>query len=75
VGGPVAVADRGRLAGRFVYGDFCQGTIRTLAVRGGTVTDRSTGLHVAQLSGFGEDGRGRLYVTSLAGRVYRIATG
>ncbi len=72
VGGVVAGSGAGRLAGRFLYGDFCQGVIRTLAVRGETVVDRSTGLRVPRLTGFGEDGRHRLYATSLTGRVYRI---
>lgn len=72
VGGLVAPSTAGALAGRFLYGDFCLGVIRTLLVRGGTVVSRSTGLHVATLTGFGEDGRHRLYATSLSGRVYRI---
>ena len=68
----MADAGAGPLAGRFLYGDFCQGVIRTLEVRGETVIDRSTGLRVPQLTGFGQDGRHRLYATSLSGRVYRI---
>ena len=35
--------------------DFCAGLIRTLAVRGGKVSDRPTGLRVPQLTGFGEE--------------------
>ena len=49
-----------------------QGVIRTLDARGETVIDRSTSLRVPQLTGFGQDGRHRLYATSLSGRVYRI---
>jgi glucose/arabinose dehydrogenase len=75
VGGLVGPSRAGPLAGRFLYGDFCQGVIRTLLVRGGTVINRSTGLHVAALTGFGDDGRHRLYATSLTGRVYRVLAG
>ena len=74
VGGVVAGPAAGRLARRFVYGDFCTGEIRTLSVRGTKVHDRATGLRVAQLTGFGQDGRGRVYVTALDGRVFRITT-
>lgn len=75
VGGLVGQSTTGSLAGRFLYGDFCQGTIRTLRVRSGVVSNRSTGLRVANLTGFGEDGLHRLYATSLTGRVYRIRDG
>jgi hypothetical protein len=34
---------------------------------------RSTGLKVSQLTSFGEDARGRVYATSQAGPVYRLA--
>lgn len=75
VGGLVGDDTQGALGGRFLYGDFCEGQIRTLRVRDGTVTDRATGLRIPSLTGFGEDGRHRLYATSLTGRVYRIVAG
>ncbi|MFM9022690.1 MAG: glucose dehydrogenase, partial [Solirubrobacterales bacterium] len=65
------------LAGRYVYGDFCQGQVwsarlRTGSARGDT---RVAGLPVVeQLSSFGQDARGRIYVVSLAGRVSRLAS-
>ena len=40
------------------------------AQAGATATD--TGLNVPSVSGFGEDGAGHLYATSLAGGVYRL---
>ena len=63
------------LAGRYVYGDFCLGQLRAASLRpGGARRDRSLGLpRVANLSSFGEDGRGRVYVASLGGPVYRLA--
>jgi glucose/arabinose dehydrogenase len=64
------------LAGRYVYGDFCEGRIRSARLRAGRrVTGRALDLPtVANLSSFGEDARGRVYVTSLSGPVYRIAS-
>jgi glucose/arabinose dehydrogenase len=63
------------LAGRYVYGDFCLGQIRSATLRpGGARNDRSLGLtRVENLSSFGEDASGRVYVTSLEGPVYRLA--
>jgi glucose/arabinose dehydrogenase len=61
------------LAGRYVYGDFCTGQMRSLRVTNGRATgDRAQNLHVANLSSFGEDVRGRVYATSLSGAVYRL---
>jgi glucose/arabinose dehydrogenase len=63
------------LDGRYVYGDFCKGQIRAATLAPGRASgDRSLGLPtVAQLSSFGEDAQGRVYVVSLAGPVYRLA--
>jgi glucose/arabinose dehydrogenase len=65
------------LAGRYVYGDFCKGELRAARLSaGGATGDRSLGLKkVANLSSFGEDGLGRVYVVSLDGPVYRLAAG
>jgi glucose/arabinose dehydrogenase len=64
------------LAGRYVYGDFCTGRLRTFRMQGGRATeDRSLNLRVASLSSFGEDARGRVYATSLDGPVYRFRSG
>jgi glucose/arabinose dehydrogenase len=77
VTGGYVVRDRGlpALYGRYVYGDYCEGRIRAarLAV-GRAVRDESLGLpRIEGLSSFGEDASGRVYVTSLAGPVYRLA--
>ncbi len=62
------------LLGRYVYGDFCQGELRSLiATPGGARGDRSLGLSVPNLSSFGEDVAGHVYATSLNGPVYRLA--
>lgn len=69
-------ASLGELYGRYVYTDFCQGDVRSLVLpsaAGGLATDdRSEGLSVAKPTSFGEDSRGRLYVTSNNGGVYRL---
>jgi glucose/arabinose dehydrogenase len=58
---------------RYVYGDFCTGTIRSLIPRlGGARKNRGTGLRVPGLSSFGETADGKLYATSLNGPVYRF---
>jgi len=63
------------LAGRYLYGDFCRGQVRSFKISGGRATgDKALGLRqVDQLSSFGEDARGRVYITSLSGPVYRLA--
>jgi glucose/arabinose dehydrogenase len=75
--GGYVVRDRAvpALYGRYVYGDFCEGRIRAARLRPGrTTTGRPLALpQVASLSSFGLDASGRVYVTSLAGPVYRFA--
>lgn len=66
------------LLGRYVYGDFCVGRLRSAKLSEGAAQDDRAipGLaKVDQLSSFGEDARGRVYVTSLNGGVYRLAAG
>jgi len=64
------------LAGTYFYGDFCAGRIHSLVFEGGIVTkhqDRAGELGVvSQLSSFGSDSAGEVYVTSLTGQVFRI---
>lgn len=63
------------LAGRYVYGDFCKGQLRSARLSAGKASgDKALGLpRVDQLSSFGEDSLRRVYVTSLAGSVYRLS--
>jgi glucose/arabinose dehydrogenase len=60
--------------GRYFYGDYCSGTVWSLRVVGGRArTLRREPFRVGELSSFGEDARGELYVVSIAGRIYRLA--
>jgi glucose/arabinose dehydrogenase len=61
------------LYGRYIYGDFCTGELRSfIPSSGGADDDRALGLTVPALSSFGEDNAGRIYATSLGGPVYRF---
>ena len=64
------------LSGTYFYADFCAGRIQSLVFDGGIVTkhqDRAGELGVVpQLSSFGYDSAGEIYVTSLDGRVLKI---
>jgi glucose/arabinose dehydrogenase len=61
------------LYGRYLFTDLCQGAIRSLAPRlRRTGVSRRTGLRVGLPVSFGEDRRGRIYVISLNGGVFRI---
>jgi glucose/arabinose dehydrogenase len=75
--GGYVVRDRGlgNLRGRYLYGDFCKGQIRSLKPKlGGARGDRSLGLpRIDGLSSFGVDDRGNVYVASLGGGVWRLA--
>jgi hypothetical protein len=62
------------LNGRYLYGDFCQGDLRSVSLADAS-TDAATGLSVANLSSFGEDACGRIFVVSLDGPVFRLVDG
>ena len=62
-----------RMRGRYLYGDFCSGEIRSLVPHAPRARDpRREKLRVGLMSSFGEDNAGRIYVTSLNGPVYRL---
>ena len=65
------------LYGRYLYGDFCLGELRSFTAEAGAPArdDRPLGLEVDSLSSFGEDASGRVYATSLDGPVYRLRSG
>jgi glucose/arabinose dehydrogenase len=76
--GGVVVRDPGlpALAGRYLYANLSSGLIQAVRLGAGTAfDDRSTGLRAPGLTSFGEDGCGRIYVTTLDGVLYRLSQG
>jgi glucose/arabinose dehydrogenase len=75
--GGYVVRDRSvpSLTGRYVYADYCDGRIRSARLRAGRVAQgRPLALpKLGQVSSFGEDNAGRVYVVSLSGSVSRLA--
>jgi glucose/arabinose dehydrogenase len=62
------------LRGRYVYTDLCSGELRSLVPHLRSASgDRPLGLAVTSPTSFGEDDRGRVYVCSQSGFVFRIA--
>jgi glucose/arabinose dehydrogenase len=74
VGGYV-VRDRGlpSLYGRYLYGDFCSGEIRSAHLALPRATGDRAAVGFYGLDSFGEDARGRIYAVSILGRVARLA--
>jgi glucose/arabinose dehydrogenase len=61
------------LYGRYLYGDYCSGELRSvIATPRGARDETSLGVSVPGLSSFGQDADGRIYATSLEGRVFRL---
>jgi len=75
IGGYV-VRDRSlpTLYGRYLFGDYCRAKIESVKLtRARTTGLRETGLEMTSLSSFGQDAKGRIYIASLDGPVYRLA--
>jgi glucose/arabinose dehydrogenase len=74
--GGYVVRDQGlpTLYGRYLYGDFCAGALRSFTARPDrrATDDRGLGVQIPSLSSFGEDDAGHIYATSLEGPVYRL---
>jgi hypothetical protein len=61
------------LTGRYLYGDFCAGTITAASIEGTRITATDDlDIAVPRLTSFGMDGAGRVYATSAGGDVYRL---
>jgi glucose/arabinose dehydrogenase len=74
VTGGLVIRDRrlGDLVGRYLYADYCAGSLRTIDP-GGPADDRGLGVSVEGPVGFGVDGRGRIMVAAFGeGAVYRL---
>jgi glucose/arabinose dehydrogenase len=64
-------AEAERAAGRYFYGDYCSGSVWSLAP--GSDRPRREPFTVEALSSFGEGEAGELYLLSLEGQVFRLA--
>ncbi len=64
------------LQGTYFYADYCEGWIRSFVYRGGKAQDQRSwpGLQASgQITSFGEDAGGELYVLVAGGQVYRLS--
>jgi glucose/arabinose dehydrogenase len=62
------------LAGTYLYGDNCRPNIDGIVQRGGrVVAARDMGITVDNLTTFGEDGSGELYLAARNGTIYKLA--
>jgi glucose/arabinose dehydrogenase len=61
------------LRGRYVYSDYCSGRLHSLVPHlHGAGGDRRLGIEAPSPTSFGEDDRGRVYITSQEGGLYRL---
>jgi len=59
--------------GRYFFGDYCSGTIWSLRMADGSAADvRREPFRVDQLTSFGEDAAGELYLATGGGRIYKL---
>ena len=66
------------LTGTYFYSDYCDGWIRSFKYEGGAATEPQSWPSLdphGQVSSFGEDALGELYVVVAGGAIYRIAPG
>lgn len=60
--------------GRYVFGDFCSGTVWSFRIAAGAATDvRTEQFEVDSLSSFGENAAGELFAVSLDGTIFRLS--
>ncbi len=60
--------------GRYFFGDYCSGQIWSLSVKDGKATGvKRHSFSVSNLSSFGENARGELFLVSQSGTIYRLA--
>ena len=65
-----------KLEGRYVFGDYCAGTVWTLAIGDGRAADlRREPIRIEGLTSFGEDERGELFAVTHGGELLRLTGG
>jgi len=69
------------LSGRYFYSDFCSAFIKSFRMVGGALTDAHDytaelspggGVSIDQITSFGEDARGEIYIADRGGQIYKI---
>ncbi len=66
-------AARASERGRYIYGDYCSGTVWSFRIAGGAATGlRVEPFRVDSLSSFGENAAGELFAISHGGTIYRV---
>jgi glucose/arabinose dehydrogenase len=62
------------LQGTYFYSDFCSGWVRSFRLSSGAVTEEREwpALQAANITSFGQDAAGELYILTAGGSVYRI---
>jgi glucose/arabinose dehydrogenase len=60
------------LRGAYVFGDYCEGSVRALFTTLAGIESRRLGARQGNLASFGEDSAGELYTLSLDGTIARI---
>ncbi|MGH7518802.1 MAG: PQQ-dependent sugar dehydrogenase [Gemmatimonadales bacterium] len=65
------------LQGTYFYSDFCSGWIRSFRFAGGAATEQREwpALEAGNVTSFGQDDAGELYILTAGGTVYRIVEG
>jgi glucose/arabinose dehydrogenase len=59
--------------GRYIFGDYCSGTVWSFRISSGEARDvRTESFRVESLTSFGEDAAGELYAVSGEGTIYRL---
>jgi hypothetical protein len=72
-GGYVYRGSNPALRGRYIYGDYCSGTVWSFKLAGGRATGlRRERFKIEGLTSFGEDLGGELYGVSQRGTIYRL---
>jgi glucose/arabinose dehydrogenase len=63
------------LRGHYFYADYCGGWVRSFRYAGGVVTAEKTWSfgNIGNVTSFGEDANGELYVVSASGTIYRLS--
>ena len=72
-GGYVYRGSKASLRGRYIYGDYCSGTVWSFKIlRGKATGHRREPFKIAGVTSFGEDVAGELYGVSHGGTIYRL---